>query len=255
VAKIKVIQVNIFKGKYLDSLVDFLKKEDADFVTMQEVSTNVANYYDDKTLDLFEFIKEKLHMNGTFFKMVEFFDAPDAGVGNAVLSKFPIVNSKKIVLHKYKPISLATYDEPKYFPYFARIMVDATADIGSTKIHVLSTHGAWTAPPTDTPETLRQAELIASYLKTLDAPFIIGGDMNTTSDKLVIKIIEKAAVNLLDDSGIEYTTHPTMHKIAPRKLAVDYIFTSKEFKRISIEAPVVVVSDHLPVIAELEIVS
>lgn len=252
-AKFKVIQVNIFKGKYLDSLVDFLKKEDADFVTMQEVSANAANYHKDKTLDLFEFIKEKLHMDGAFFNMVEFSDAPDAAVGNAVLSKYPIINSKKIVMNQYKPITLATYDEPKYFPYFTRSMVDATIDMGQKQIHVLSTHGAWTAPPTDTPEVLRQAKIIADYLRDLGEPFIVGADMNTTPDKQVIKIIENVAVNMITGSPVLFTTHPTMHKIAPRKLSVDYVFTSKEFKRISIEAPVVVVSDHLPVVAELEI--
>lgn len=251
-AKFKVIQVNIFKGKYLESLVDFLKKEDADFVTMQEVTAGWSNFYNDKSINTYEYIKEKLGYFGVFHNDAIFKNHPNSLHGNVVLSKFPITNSHHVVLRPSIEITDDLFVDSRFYPDFPRGICDSTVDAGGYKIHVLSVHGAWTAPPTDTPEALRQAELIANYLKTLDAPFIMGGDMNTTSNMQVIKIIETVAVNLIDGSGITYTTHPTMHRIAPRKLAVDYIFTSRDFKRISIEAPLIVVSDHLPVVAELE---
>jgi len=250
--KLKVIQVNIYKGKYLDALIEFLKKEDADFVTMQEVTAGAMGNHQDKKAVLFEIIRDSLGMHGVFHNDVRLASDLESLHGNAVLSKYPIVESDQIILKEFRPFTDKEFNNPEFFPDFPRSIVDASVDFNGKLLHVLSVHGAWTAPPTDTPDALRQAELIAKHLKSLKSPFLLGGDMNTTSDMQVIKIIETAAVNLLQGSGITYTTHPTMHKIAPRKLAVDYIFASKEFKKISIEAPEVLVSDHLPVVAELE---
>ena len=136
----------------------------------------------------------------------------------------------------------------------SRSLVQATIQLENLTIIAISVHGAWTAPPTDNEETIRQANLIASHLKSLgDAPFILGGDLNMPPESKVVGIISQAASNLMLDSGIKQTTHPTVHKIAPRGYLIDYVFTSKHFKKISIEAPEVLVSDHLPVIATLEI--
>lgn len=250
--KFKVIQVNIYKGKYLEALVDFLKKEDPDFVTMQEVTAGWANFYKDKSTNTYEYIRQQLGFFGVFCNDAIFKDHPDALHGNAVLSRFPIKSSNHIVLRPSVEITDELFVDSRFYPSFPRGICDATVEVGGQPMHLLSVHGAWTAPPTDTPEALRQAKLIADHLKGLDTPFIMGGDLNTTSEMQVFKLIEKSAVNLLEDSGIEFTTHPTVHKIAPRKLAVDYIFTSPDFKKISIEAPLVLVTDHLPVVAELE---
>ncbi len=249
--ELKVIQVNIYKGKYLDSLVNFLKGQDADFVTMQEVTCGVVSNHKDRSENLFEYLKRALGLNGVFHNDVRIAGHPDALHGNAVFSKYNILESDQIVLKDSRPLTVAEFNDPEFFPVFPRSIVDASVDLAGRLIHVMSLHGAWTAPPTDTPEALRQAEKIKEYLKGLDAPFIMGADMNTTPDMQVIKTVEEAASNFVANSGIERTTHPIVHKVAKKKLVVDYIFVSG-VKLISIKAPVVLVSDHLPVVAELE---
>ena len=57
---LKFIQINIYKGKYFEALLDFLKKQDADVITMQEVTVGGFNLTDDKSVNLFEILKEKL---------------------------------------------------------------------------------------------------------------------------------------------------------------------------------------------------
>jgi endonuclease/exonuclease/phosphatase family metal-dependent hydrolase len=71
-------------------------------------------------------------------------------------------------------------------------------------------------------------------------------------------MIEAVARNLSAEppSRITRSLHPTIHKTArekPEGLFVDFIFGSKHFTVKSIDAPVVEVSDHLPIRAILEI--
>lgn len=249
---IKFIQVNIYKGKYLENLVEFLKGQNPDVVFMQEVCVGAVSLYSDKNLPMFSYIRDKLHLDGVYNSDVKISDSPATRFGNAVLSKLPIVRSQVVILKEFRPITVLEFDDDNVWPKFPRHMLDVTVAIGGDLCHAISCHGAWTAPPTDTQETQRQADLIAGYLRSLGSePFVMGTDLNMPPESGVIKTISQVAKNLMLGSKIKQTTHPTIHKIAPRGYLVDYIFTSKHFKLRSLEAPLVTVSDHLPVVAKL----
>ena len=255
--RIKVIQINIYKGKYLSKLIDFLKKEDADIITMQEVTAGGFNLAGDKSANLFEILQEKLNLNGVYHGDLKLTGSSDSSFGNAVLTKFEIKKSRFITLKKFRPVTLEELDGASAFeirPKIPRHMLDVLVDLSIGKLHTISVHGAWTAPPSDTPQTLRQAKIIVKILKSLGKePFIMGGDLNATPQSEVIKMIGGVANNLMDGISVKQTTHPKIHKIVPRGFLVDYIFTSKHFKVLSLNVPEVTVSDHLPVVAELEL--
>lgn len=254
--EIKVIQVNIYKGRYMESLVEFLNSQKADIVCMQEVAVGEVNLTTDKSLNTFEYLKSKTGMDGVFFPDQIVTDRPGAHVGNAVLTNFKILDSKLIPLRQNTSLTLKSFEDPRLFPDFPRSIVEAKLDTGETQMYALSAHGAWTAPPVDTPETLRQAKLIKDHLKSLNLPFIFCADMNTIPGSKVIKTISSASVNQITGSDISRTTHPVVHKTAsfkPEGLLVDYIFSSKDFKKVSVEAPNVLVTDHLPVVGVFEL--
>ena len=249
---LKLVQVNIFAGKYWDALISFLKAQNADFITAQEVTGGKENRTDDKTANLFELLKSQLRLHGVYHKD---FDVSDDGgyMGNAVFTKHEIVSSKPVILKPFREIRHEEFTSHEFFPSFPRHVLDATVRVNGTTMHIMSTHGAWTAPPQDTDETQRQARLVANYLKLLDKPFLLAGDFNNVPESKTIGIINEVANNLMIGSDAEQTTHPKVHKIVPRGYLVDYVFSSKEFRLKSIEAPVVTVSDHLPVIVEVEL--
>ena len=248
----KFIQINIYKGKYLGDLLKFLKKEQADFIAMQEVTSGPANLTFDFKGDIFEHFKKELGMSGVFHKDTDITTNPPSKDGNALLSKFPIVRSKVITL---KAPMVILYDQTKdvsFFPFYPRHLLDAIVDVGGERVHAISWHGAWTAPPTDTAETLRQAKIVTDYLKSISEPFILGCDLNSVIQNKTVDLINKVANNLMFGSGVLQTTHPKAHKIVPRGYLVDYIFTSKHFQLKSIRVPEILVSDHLPVVGEVE---
>ncbi len=252
---IKFVQINIYKGKYLDDLLRFLKEENPDFISMQEVTTNGFNLCSDKSINLFDLMRGKLKMDGVFNGDLKLTSDASSVFGNAVLSKHKIVKSNVRVLKQFRPVSLEELDGDSAFeirPKIDRHLLDAQADYKGKSIHVLSWHGAWTAPPTDTEETMRQAQVVSNYLAHLAGPFILGGDLNNIIGSKTVGFIDRVAQNLMKGVKVKQTTHPRFHKIAPRGFLVDYIFCSTDFKLKSLRVPEVLISDHLPVVAELE---
>ncbi|HLE07716.1 MAG TPA: endonuclease/exonuclease/phosphatase family protein [archaeon] len=251
--KLKFVQINIYMGKYLDALLDFLKKEKPDFISMQEVTYGDVNLTGDTNQNLFEILKEKLQLNEASAILLKTTGNPEGAFGNVVLTPHKILKQNEIILNEFRTMSKEDFFSEKVAPTHPKKLLDALVEFEGQKIHAMSVHGAWTAPPKDTKENLRQAKLIADYLKSLgEEPFILGGDMNMPPETGVIKTINKVANNLILGTNIKQTTHPTAHRIAPRGFLVDYVFVSKHFKPISVEAPLVTVSDHLPIVAELE---
>ena len=251
---LKFIQINIYKGRYLNSLLDFLKDQDPDIIAMQEVTAGELNLCD-KNLDLFEYFKAELSLNGVIDKVMKPVDSPKSYLGNAVFSKNQIIDSKSLVLKTFNEFTLVKIHDFKNFTNFPRNLLSAECVLDGQKIRAISWHAAWTAPPTDTKETWRQAKIVRDYLldlKSQNAPFILGGDLNSTMDKETVKMISEVSRNLMESSNVVQTTHPKIHKIAPRGFLIDYIFTSSHFKLKKLEVSEITISDHLPVVAELE---
>lgn len=251
----KFIQVNIYKGRYLDALIDFIGRENPDFISMQEVTTNGFNLYRDKNVNLFEVLKERLGMDGKFYGDLKLAGDKLSVFGNAVFSKLPIYKSTICVLKKFRPVSNDELDgkSGEIREQIDRHFLDCEVNFGGRDMHILSWHGAWTAPPQDTDETWKQANIVYDYLAKIKGPFILGGDLNAVMEGKTIGLISSVAKNLMPESGAQVTTNLKVHKIAPRGFLIDYIFTSFDIKMISVKVPEITVSDHLPVIAELEI--
>lgn len=251
----KVVQINMYKGKYFDDLLSFLDKEDPAIITFQEVTCGIINLYRDKNVDLFNLLRDHLKQYDAVREVDFTINIDHGSLGNAVFSKFKITSTNVVRLKDQISISPADAEDESFIPTLPRHVLDAACDVNGRRVHVMSWHGAWTAPPQDTPVTLRQAQAVRNYLNKLNEtsqPFILAGDLNNIVGNQTIKMIEDVAVNAMRNLSLKSTLHPKVHKIAPRGYPVDYIFTSKHFKVKDIQVPIVLISDHLPVVAQLE---
>src|SRR3989344_6746242 len=116
---VKFIQINIYKGQYLDALISFLKDQNPDIIAMQEVTAGELNLCD-KNFDLFEYFKKELGWNGVIDKVTKPTDAKDSYLGNAVFSRYEITNSEVLVLKTFEELTLAKIDMVENFPLFSR---------------------------------------------------------------------------------------------------------------------------------------
>lgn len=251
---VKIIQINIYRGTFLDKLVDFLRAEPPDIITMQEVSAGQVNFCPDKIVDTFQYVKEVLEMEGAVAPMYRLAGDGKSYEGNAVLTRGKILGTRVVWLKDYREYNQVPWEDDG--PEMPRNVLDLTVEFDGTVVHVLTAHGAWTKEPIDTPEKVRQARLLAEYLRGLgDQPFILGGDFNMEPGSEVVKTIDSVAYNIVHGLNIKNTLNLRTHRAATELGSgrlVDFIYISPHFRVESIDAPEVDVSDHLPVRAILE---
>lgn len=249
----KMIQVNIWMGTLFPALVDFLRREQPDIITMQEVSGGEQNRCADKTFDTFVRLRDALGMNGVVVSDYRSPKDPSSYFGNAVLTRGTVMDERIVWLKEYREIP--NIGDANVWPTIPRCALDVTTEIAGQRIHAIAVHGAWESTPRDTPEKIRQANVLATHLRSLgNEPFILGGDFNMETGSQVMATIDAVAQNAIAASTITNTLNLRIHYAKdklPHGRRVDFIHHSPHFTVQSISAPEVDVSDHLPICATL----
>ena len=95
---LKLIQLNIWQGKLLLAVSRFLQKQDADIVCMQEVMSSPVHLGALDLLTSLETLKQDLDYEHVYYEPTFSFDTSGvrASMGNAIFSKFPLVNRRVI---------------------------------------------------------------------------------------------------------------------------------------------------------------
>lgn len=238
--RIKILTWNIWQGKHLQQVIDFLKQTDADIIALQEVvekeGTNTA-----------EVIASTLSYHYIYYR------AKDAAVykpnqGNAILSKFPIAQSNRHVLSDPGLIIYTPETEP-------RIAVEAHILVNKRELSVLTTHLAYSRELKQSATRNRQAQTLYKFIHSKNT--ILMGDFNMTPGDSFLKKLERKLQNA--DPGTEkptWTVYPFAlngFTVDSLQYRLDYLFVSRD---IQVEATTISsssASDHLPVSAIITI--
>lgn len=109
----------------------------------------------------------------------------------------------------------------------------------------------------DFPARLRQSEAVLEWARLTAAPTCIVGDFNLLPDTESIRMFARVGYrDLIQGYGIKSTrTHYSLDKYPEdrRYYFSDYIFLSPEIQVKSFTLPEVEVSDHLPLLVEIEL--
>ncbi len=155
--------------------------------------------------------------------------------GNAILSKYPIIDIKTIKI-PYPFIKKGK----KY--YERRSIIKATIQINKQKIMVFTTHLGLNED--------EQLNGINTIIKSLtDEKYIIMGDFNIHYDNKLLLPLEEITINADTKLKKMVATWPSNNP----KYKYDYIFTSKNIKIRSAHIINEIISDHLPYLGEIEI--
>ncbi len=214
----------------LPSIVEVIRKQDPDLVALQEVDVNTGR---SGHLNEAEVIAKALGMKCFFAKAIDH-DGGDYGV--AILSRYPL---RETVVHRL-PTDTATKGEP-------RVLAIATIKIpGGGRIRFASTH---LDAQKDSLNRDLQIKEIIRIVSNERLPFILAGDLNAHPGTGIIRQLDQHFTRTCDPCA------PTIPVINPKK-AIDFIafrpglkFNITDHKVI----PEQYASDHLPVIAVLEV--
>ncbi len=265
----KIVQINAWHFKFLDELVNFLRAEKPNIINLQEVSTGRFNYCSPNIVEPFEYLKKELDYEGYFVPYTGLKSSDDkiSYSGNGFLTDLEMVDYGcffektlpeyteyneehpliQTILHDQKEDYYTVFEESKNFVWGVLKYKDKY-------IRNVTSHFTVSYLCTETMQMIQQTRSLLSFLKnTKSLPTIFTGDLNIHPDSASIKMLTEELV--LVNKNNSNTLNPNVHgvfKRLPEGLNVDYIF-QKGFEVSKWSVPNISVSDHLPIIAELEI--
>lgn len=248
---IKVATYNIGKNELasdvsdLDGLNKAIAKIDADVIVLTEIDNKTAR---SKKVHQIEEIAKANKMDFAFGKALDF-DGGEYGVG--ILSKYKI--------DKSKVINLPSGDAEQRVVLISQISKPGF----DAPIIVMGTHLDWQKDPTIRIGQVRH--ILDASIGDTDTGFdniaasikILAGDFNSTANEQPIQEI-RYMWNPVELKGVDYRSWPAVNPA----IDIDHIFTFKgqvwDVKKMEIptdskEFQWSNVSDHLPIIAELEL--
>jgi endonuclease/exonuclease/phosphatase family metal-dependent hydrolase len=246
-----ILSLNVWEGGLLwNNISQFLQKENADIMCLQEVFDS-----DLKQLNRFQTMKNLRNLFPAYHysyapQMHEICTDGEGDSGNAIFSRFPLTQPHTVFLRgTYEKI---IRDESKGFTRYPSNAQFVRTTINDKTLHIGNVHGVWNTHGKDTPERLRMSELIINEI-TGKKPLILAGDFNLNPDTESVHLIEKQLVNVCKENII--STFNMKYKNDPgfATAIVDMFFASPNISIISKRIPDDDVSDHKPLIVEVEI--
>lgn len=249
---LKLITLNIWRGGVLfENALDFLKKEDPDILALQEayngVDEGLSNHL--KTVSQ---VKNLLNFPFQTFSpaLLDLGPTPPVMRGNATFSKFSIEFSQSIFFDK--EFSKLNCEDPKYFYDVPALLQYSIINLGEKQINFFNLHGIWGEDGLDNERRDKMIELIISKIKG-KTNVILAGDFNIDQYTKGVFKIERYLHNVFRRELKTSFNLKNKKDGGFSKAVVDMIFTSFNIKILKHYCPKVDISDHLPLVAILEI--
>jgi len=217
--------VNAFGALNLEAIAQLIEAQDADVVTLQEVARGVII---GGGADMATWLARRLDMPYVFVP------GRDWQLGNVTLSRFPLNESRTGFLTRIGNNTRRSY-------------LLTTYNVGDTIITVINTHLSNGVGP-----ERRQGEVQEVLTAWERAPFtIIAGDMNAFPGKADVQTYLDAGFSSAQDEAGD----PTMMTYSSTEalFRIDWIFGTPDFKFVDFQIPPTTASDHLPIVATVQI--
>ncbi len=211
--------------KFASSVINQVKP---DFVTLNEVSSFIRGVPHNQAMEMGR-------LTGYYPVFGKAVEINGGDYGNGFLSRHPVMEQEVI------PIPDRKSDEKTYFE--TRAVLRCVVNIDGHLITVLSTHFGLARV-----EAQSAVETVLKILEKENNPVLLQGDLNLRPDDEIMKPLYEAMHDTAD--GKEEIL--TFSSEKPEK-KIDYILHTDGVRTLSLRSMNTLCSDHLPLIAELEI--
>jgi len=242
--RLSILKWNVWYLEDIHNIAEFLSENKADIICLQELTINFDKQANVHTPN---YIAEKLGYH-VYFQEITFADK-EMKQANAVLSKYPILDSRTVWINEEQ--GSGNYDD-EYRAY-----VEVTQDINGEKIKVGTVHMSYTHKFEPSERKLAEAQKLVDAVSSNTEKFILAGDFNAVPGSRVVTGIE----NLLNNCGPEYsentwTTKPFSYggfEANTLDWRLDYVFATNDIKVTKAQVLTTEYSDHLPILVEIEL--
>jgi endonuclease/exonuclease/phosphatase family metal-dependent hydrolase len=228
----RVMTYNIHHGigsdgkRDLERIAALIKTQKVDIVALQEVDRGTIR---SGRTDLSAELARLTGMNFYFGKNIDY---QGGAYGNAILSRFPILEATNIL---YQMLT----------PHEQRGLLQCSVDVDGRKLVFMSTHLDY---HNDDAERALDVKAIKTAIEAYtNAPAILCGDFNEGPGSRTYKRLSEFLADTWkpvgEGSGFTFSSSGPWSRI-------DYIWHSKELQPLNALVPKTNASDHLPIVAE-----
>jgi len=245
----KLVQLNIWQGRFIDQVNTFLKQEQPDIICLQEV------YNSKLTNPLLPFFGSLERIQAVFPDYYVFFSpthqmnvlGEPVAMGNAILSRLPLSSTETIFIngqfHEF-----TTSDELQHNTRNLQRVQIMLPD--SKQLTVINHHGYWEPNPIGSEITMQKMQLVADIVKSSSKPVIFTGDLNISYVSPAMEPLQA----LLTDLTQKHQTVTTLSQFGKVKdVPCDHICISDGVVEQSFTIKEDLVSDHLPLVLEFDL--
>lgn len=251
--KIKLLHLNIEGGRFLDKVVDFVKKNDFDILNFQETNSGKLSK---NGVNCFEYLRKALNYNGELAIEWSTKNDKNSYFGNATFFKksLNVKNKQTIFLIPYREIPDFKKRIVQHDP---KNILSLLFNFEGKDIYIVNCHLSWNIDSKDDEFRLRKNRKLYEYIKSLNNPFVLSGDFNLDPGSKVVAWMRELGRDLISENNITNTLNPRIHKareIFPKGITVDYVFVEKSIKVSKFELiDELDLSDHFGLSIELEL--
>ncbi len=252
-AKLRILSLNIEHGGVLmDTLVPFLCQNNADVMLLQEVHSSADRTLEPRLRTMQHFSNVLDYDFSSFTPQYRDYDTSDGRSysGTAVFSRFPIVETK--ALYFDRPYTEAYRDSFETAPLHPSMLQIVRVLVEGKEVSLHNVHGPWNLVGEEYDER-RKAMSDALIRETKGKErVVVAGDTNAKPTNEAFTRLNHLA-NVFGDEL--QTTFNLARKTLPgyATAAVDMMFVSPDVSVLCKECPRIEVSDHLPLVVEVDI--
>ncbi len=252
---IKIITLNIeHGGKLLDDAISFLNEQDPDILFLQESqeTDQVTTKLHYKTVtEVTKRTQLPYHVFSPFCEFV--FGEVRIFHGNAVFSKYPLTFLETVYfVGSYETADFFGAQERHDYSELPHAMQITSVQLPHCTVQLLNVHGVWGRDGEDS--EIRDA-MVDKIIRKIDPthPTIAAGDFNFQAYTHAARRLEEQLHSVFGQTLT--STFNMRRKTDPgfATASVDMIYVSKNVPVLSSACPQVEVSDHLPLVCELEL--
>ena len=241
----------------------FLKKQDTDFITLQEVirplDKSVKSQYASMPVIEKEIAsKYPYRFFGPLWTSKKVFknkkEVENFGgyveQGNQIFSKLQITNGANVFFYKNHEyiVDITNWEKEDH----GRALLVTEHLVNNRTIQVINIHGIWTSDKKGDERTVNMCKYIVDLVQRKTHPTIIVGDFNLSPNTESIKIMNQNFTSLIDKYNIKSTRPHPKDKIEKGESVIDYIFVTKDIIVRDFKVIETSISDHYPLYLEFE---
>ena len=247
--RIKVLQWNILYKEKIKNVLETIKELQPDIICLQEATQESPfNNY----IDTIKFVADNLSFCHIFAPGQKFL--PEGNItGNAIISRYPLKEIEIGILQKEKQDFNDETPEGRSYVKAKLILPE------NKQATIVTKHMTFTPFFRDNLEKTEENKKIIKFLKKERDPLIFTGDFNSPPSSNIVAELNK----FMKHAGPDFNQKTWTTKLPFQyrgfeekeflKWRLDYIFVSKGIKIYSSKIIETRFSDHLPILAELEI--